>query len=103
MSFKLDIGLVSDINLKDLFQYIQREADTNPLFGRGMSIKEYAFNGAVTDAKVSHGLGFRPTDAIITYKSGTTTVSLNYDNFDETNIVITTSGATRVRILLGRL
>lgn len=103
MSFKLDLGLVQDLNLKDLFQYIQRMANINPLFGKGMAVKEYSFTGAVTDAKISHGLGFRPTDAILTYKSGTATVSFNYDNFDEDNIVVTTSGATTLRILLGRL
>lgn len=100
----LDTGEISDIFVKDLFQRLQREANINPLFGKGMVIKEYSIPAAVTQLKLPHGLSFQPKDIILTSKLGPGSVTINYDKTDDSNIYVTTTGgAVTIRVLLGRL
>lgn len=100
---RLDLGAIADINIKDVFQYLQRMADLNPLFGKGLFVREYIFTGAVTNHKIPHNLAFAPKDVILTSKVGSGNVTLNYDQFDETNLDITTDGAVTIRLLVGKL
>ena len=55
------------------------------------------------DFKFKHNLDFIPKDIIQTAKTGTATVTFNYDRFDENYIDITTSGAVTVRFLAGSM
>lgn len=52
--------------------------------------------------KFRHGLNFQPKDLIITYKTGTGTYTINYDQFTTEIVSITTTGPVRLRMLVGR-
>jgi uncharacterized protein YbjQ (UPF0145 family) len=58
--------------------------------------------GAVTGKELFHGLGFIPTDIIITKEVGGTII-WDYDDFTKERIYYTTSGATEIRALIGRI
>lgn len=79
-------------------QYIER----NPLLSYGFEFLEYTFSGAATNQEVSHGLGYKPSDVILTSKTGSASVTINYDLTTESSLFLTTSGATTVRLLVGK-
>lgn len=59
-------------------------------------------SGAVTNYKFPHRLGFQPLDVIMTHNLNNVTVTFNYSKFDSVNLDITTSGATTLRLFVGR-
>lgn len=63
---------------------------------------EVEYAGAVTAAPHPHQLKFIPKDVILLHNLTNTSVTFLYDQFDRTNIYITTGAATTLRFLLGR-
>lgn len=66
------------------------------------------FTAAVTNQRVSHGLGITPKDILETSRftpgSATpATVTYLFETFDSNYIYITTSGAVKIRFFLGRV
>lgn len=60
------------------------------------------FLSAQTNAKIPHGLGFKPLDVMQTSLIGAgVTVTFNYDLFDTETIDITVSGACSIRFFIG--
>jgi hypothetical protein len=73
----------------------------NDFYGKVLSVTT---TKAVTNQKYSHGLNYTPNFGIITsINPGDTAVSLNFENFDNKDIDITTDGAVALKILIGRL
>jgi hypothetical protein len=62
---------------------------------------EYDFQQALTNQKMAHSLGFKPTDIIQTSVIGPGVLTFNYELFDKTNFDITTTGPCRVRFFAG--
>ncbi len=100
---------VPDLILKDIvdqyarenFFRIQKFLLKVPFFKTEMKHFELTFDRALTSQKVLHGLGFKPTDIIQTFLTGPGTLTWEYDSFDEKNLVVTTSGACKVRAFIG--
>lgn len=98
-----------DLILKDIDdQYVQQNFfrlqkffQAVPFFKGEFKHFELNFDRALTGQKVSHGLGFKPFDVIITYVTGPGTLTFDYANFDDKNIVVTTTGACKVRAFIG--
>lgn len=84
--------------LKDLFFNLNNETVIKTEF----QFMTFTLNKAETLLKIPHGLGYRPLDIIVTGSYGLGVVTFSYDLFDETNIVVTSTGAATVRLLLGR-
>ena len=82
------------VQLRDLL-----EADVSTNFD-GLFF-EFDFDGAVTNYKYPHNLGFKPLDVIQTSTIGAGVLTWNYDEFDETELDITTTGACIVRAFIG--
>lgn len=92
-----EIGdLYSRGNFQSLAKYFQ---DNNQLLG--FKFFEVSLTSATSNALFAHNLGYIPQDAIVTQCTGAGVVTLNYGAFDKTNISLSTTGACRVRLLVG--
>lgn len=85
-------------SLQWLYDYIVAES----LLGSDFKHFTLSFSKAETELKVPHGLKFSPIDVIQTYKTGAGDVTFDYEKFDTTNLVITTTGACVIRFFAGR-
>lgn len=84
-------------NFKRLSLFLQKDA----LLKGSWSFFTFEFDGAVTNDRVRHGLGFKPLDVIQTSITGPGSITFNYDLFDKESIDVTTTGACVVRAFIG--
>lgn len=61
---------------------------------------EIVVDGAVSNKKYKHNLGFTPKDVLVTFD--TAGVSWAYASFDDTNVQFSTSGSGIIRVFIGR-
>lgn len=100
---------VPDLILKDIedqyvrenFFRIKKFFETVPFFKGEFRHFEFNFDRALTNQKISHGLGFKPTDVIQTLITGPGSLTWDYINFDDKSLVLTTTGACKVRAFIG--
>lgn len=97
---KMDLSNVQDIGARENFRRLDDEFNQNPFLLGTMKLFVLEFNQAGT-FEVFHKLGFTPVDLLQTFASSP--VTYNYNVFNEKKISITTTGATKIRFLLGRL
>lgn len=83
-------------NFKRLQEYFDEENQLS-----GFKFLEFSTTAAVTNLKVPHLLAFTPKDLIRTRKTGAGSVTFNRHLFDAENIDVTTTGAVKVRLLIG--
>lgn len=101
--------MIPDIIVKDIADTYVRENffrlikffRGEPLFRTNFAHFSLSFQGPVTKQKVQHGLGFTPTDVIQTRITGAGSLVWLYDDFDDKNLVVTTTGACKVRAFIG--
>lgn len=92
---------ISDVYIRENFFRIQKFFQKFPLFKTEMKFFTFEFTGAVTSQKLLHSLGFRPTDIIQTSLIGAGSLTWEYGSFDDKNLVVTTTGACKVRAFIG--
>ncbi len=63
---------------------------------------EITFTTAVTARRYAHKLGFTPKDVLQTYVTEGVTVTWLPDQFDGTDVLLTTTGACTVRAFIGK-
>lgn len=81
---------------------IQEELTVTQVILKGQwRFVELTFEAAVTDYLYPHKLNFVPKDVIQTATSGAMAVIWNYDDFDRTNVSLTTSEGGTVRAFIG--
>ena len=99
----LDFPLISiqDNNVRESLEVLKELLNQFPFLKGKWQFLEYSATAAVTNQKIPHQLGFSPKDAILLSKTGSATVTINYDSFDESNVNVTTTGATRIRFFIG--
>lgn len=91
-----DLPLVVRENFKAIRDFLKENSNL-----QNFTLFELTFTQAVTAQKIPHRLGFAPKDVVQTSLLGVGTLTWNYDKFDETNIVVTTTGACVVRAYIG--
>jgi len=86
-------------NFKVLLDYFRKQVWDKGNF----QFFEYTFNAAVTAAELPHKLSFIPKDVIqlSVSKPDGVAVTWHFDDFDRTNVVISTTGACTVRAFIG--
>lgn len=97
----LDLELVSDRYTQENFRRIKAVIEENVF--QGMSLITLTFAKTETALLVPHGLSFLPKDVIITSRQGAGSFSVDQSKTDRTNLVVTTTGACTVRLLVGTL
>lgn len=101
--------MIPDLILKDIedqyvrenFFRILKHYQQFPLFRGEFVHFDLSFVGAVTNQKVLHSLKFKPTDVIQTRLLGPGNLTWVYSDFDDKNLVVTTTGACQVRAFIG--
>lgn len=93
---------ITDIYVRKAFQEINDFLDIQSFLKGNFKHFEITVDAAVTNQKFKHNLGFLPKDIILTWIEGTGGVTWNYDLFDSTNIVFSTTKAGTIRFFLGR-
>jgi hypothetical protein len=92
---------LTDPYVKENFFRIDKFFKKTPFFRTEMKFFEITFAKAYTNTTLAHGLGFKPTDLIQTFLTGPGSLTWNYDLFDSTNLVVSTTGACKVRAFIG--
>lgn len=105
IEFNLD--RIEDPYIREIVQRIREEFKNQVLLRGQWRFAEISFTSNITNFKYPHGLGFSPKDLFQTGKTGTGSITYNYDEFDSTNLDITTSGTSSsdpltVRFFVGR-
>jgi len=92
---------ITDQYVRENFFRITKFFQKFPLFRTEVRFFELSFAGAVTSQKIPHGLGFKPTDVIQTSLIGAGSLTWEYASFDDKFLVVSTSGACKVRAFIG--
>lgn len=93
---------IDDLYVQENFKRLADWSKTEALLRARFEFLEIVITGAVTNAAFAHSLRYTPKDVILMHNLTNATVSFGYTLFSETNIYITTSGATTLRLLVGR-
>ncbi len=93
---------IEDQFAQENFKRLGDYAAKYPLFRCNFQFLSISIPAAGTNQKFAHGLDFVPLDVIIMHNSNNVNITLNYLRFDNTNLDITSSGATTLRCLVGR-
>lgn len=89
---------------RENMQRIQKEISETQVILKGQwRFIQLTFEAAVTNFKYPHKLDFVPKDAWLTSTTNGMAVIFNYDEFDRTNIDITTSEGGTMRALIGNI
>lgn len=99
---KVEVTRVKDATLREVLQTVDENFQEDALSKADFAFFEITVTGAVTNKKIPHSLGFQPKDVIQTSKTGAGSLTWNYDQFDVTNLDITTTGSCVVRAFIGR-
>lgn len=99
----INVKDVGDKLLQDNFDAIRAFINRSIVLSTYWKMFDISYAAAVTADIRPHGLDFIPTDIIQTYKTGAGSITFNYDSFTSTNMSITTTGACRVRFLIGKI
>jgi hypothetical protein len=84
-------------NFKRLTLFLQKF----PFFRGEWVFIEKTFTAAATNLNIAHGLGFKPTDIILTSTIGAGAVTFNYSSFTDTNINVTVTNSCVIRFFVG--
>ena len=101
MKLSLLISQLTDNLLQENFRNILNYTQSQPWLQGDWKFYEVAFTTAVTNFRFKHNLAFRPKDILLTAKTGSATVTFNYDLFSSEFLDITTDAATTIRFFAG--
>lgn len=85
-------------NFKRIRDFFSADAPTRCAF----EFLEFDVPGALVNFKYPHSLGYQPKDIILMHNSENAGVTFNYPKFNATSIDLTSTGATTLRLLVGR-
>lgn len=105
IEFNLD--KISDPYVREIMQRIREEFKNQAILRAEWRHIELTFVDNVTNFLYPHNLGFMPKDLFETARTGTGAISYNMEDFDATNINVTTTGTSIadplvVRFFVGR-
>lgn len=97
---------IADNYIRENFRKIQAAIEGDAILRSRFRHIEFTVTSNVTNQKYPHGLTFIPVDLIQTSKKGSGTLTWNYDQFDTTDLVYSTTGVSAdnpliVRALIG--
>ncbi len=101
VNFRVDaIRTIEDV--REALQKIKEKIDGSVLDKGQFQFFEITVLSAVTNFRYSHKLNFTPYDVLQLSVRGVGAVTWNYEDFDETFLDLTTTGACVVRAYIGR-
>ena len=100
----IDLKNIKDKYIYDALKGIEEELTQEQPWMKGKwQYIEKQFSAASADAAIAHNLKFAPKDVIILSKTNddSTSVTIHWDDFDDTYIYLTTDGAVNIRMYVG--
>lgn len=98
------VDATTDDTTRENMKRLQKELSESQVMLRGnWKFFDITVDEAVTNYRVKHGFNFIPMDVIETFCTEGENVLWNYSEFDRTEVDLTTTGALRVRALIGLL
>ncbi len=97
----LELQPIEDKYVQENFRRVKAVIEENPF--QGMILLTLTFGKAETALLIPHGLSFAPKDVILTSTQGVGSFTVLFDQIDRTNLVVSTTGACVVRVLVGTL
>lgn len=101
MKIQLLLKEITDFYVRSNFDSLQRYLKAENKL-EGFKFIDTEVDSAVSHFSFPHGLGATPLDVIPTLVSDGATVTWHYDEFDQNNVVFTTSAGCRIRAFVGR-
>lgn len=99
---KLYTTQIEDQYVQENFKRIQQFTRDEPTLNGNFKFFEIVVPSAVTGKKFKHNLGFTPRDVIFLSATNNVLPVWKYDNFDGEYIEFDTSGATTIRVFIGK-
>jgi hypothetical protein len=87
--------------VQEFFRQIQDFINNDPILATGFKFYEITVDKSVVEFTYPHRLTFMPKDVILLNVSDEESVTFHYDNFTNTNLVFTTTGACTFRAFIG--
>lgn len=101
VNFLIDtINTLADV--RDALQNIKQAVEGATLLKGEYKFVQITVKSAANNLKYSHNLSFTPIDVILLSVSNSAAVTWNYDSFDSSFIVLSTTGPCTVRAYIGR-
>ena len=92
---------ITDSILQNILQDLFNDLREDTLQKYNFRFTEVNFTKAET-LNFKHNLNFTPRDILVTSKIGPGSYTINYDKTDGTYISITSTGAVKLRLMVGR-
>ena len=96
----LSLSRIDEPQVRDNFKLLEEELKNNPVAQGEWKLFDREFM-KVGSYRISHRLGFKPLDMIVTYNSATFTFDLPGATEDTIDLNVTVVG--RVRFIIGRM
>jgi len=93
---------IADVNIRENFAKLKRELELQQILGGYWRFFEWEIKAAGSELPIKHNLSFTPKDIIFLAVQGDRNFWFNFEQFDEKNIYVTTSGPCVLRFLAGR-
>ena len=93
---------IADEFSKENFLRIQDFFNSDVLNRCEFQFFEFEIAQQVTGQKIAHRLKFTPKDVLVLHNSNNVGLTWNWSEFDDKNVSLTTTGATTIRVLIGR-
>lgn len=93
---------IEDEKVRENFKTLRDLYEKDQLWVREFVPVEVNVDGATSEGRIAHTFGAIPTDLIQTWKEGTGSITWEYGQFTDKVLVYTTTGACKVRALIGR-
>jgi len=103
MKEKLNLLLdfIKDESTQQALENLQDYLDVQAFIKPEWQFFERDFAAAVTNERIKHTLGGLPKDIILTSKIGAGSVTFEYEDFTKDFIIVSTSGAAKIRFFVG--
>lgn len=88
--FTMLVNEITDRYLRENFKRLNDFAQIPGMALLNFTRLEITLTEEKTSFKVPHNLGYTPTDIWVTWVTGPALVQFNYDQFDSTNVVLST-------------
>jgi hypothetical protein len=99
----LDSEQIGDPLAREALEKISEVLNASPLLTGNLKVFEFDVTNTSTTIKIRHRFSFAPTDVWVSWVTNNATISIKYDEIDETFLAFTASAACKVRLIAGRI
>jgi hypothetical protein len=99
----LDSENIADMAVRECMEKISEVLNASPFNTGELKVFEYSVTNTSSTIKIRHRFNFTPTDVWVSWASNNATITIKYDEIDETFLAFTASAASKVRLIAGRI